>query len=219
MTKPFVYLIGWKNLDTWYCGVRYKHGCHPSDLWKTYFTSSKHVKNFRKLHGEPDHIEILKEFDNFQDAYNYEQEKLKEFDVLNKNNWLNKRVGYKFKYGPLTDEIKRKISNSNIGKHYRVCSEETKLKIRLKLLGRPRVPHTEESKRKMSESKKGKSVSFETKQKIAHALTGRKQSEETKQKRANSHKGTTHKKFSEEAKLKMSISQKKRWNKQKGENQ
>lgn len=172
---PFVYLIGWTKLNIWYCGVRYKKNCRPSDLWTKYFTSSKHVKQFRLENGEPDHIEILKEFDNPENAYNYEQEKLKEYDVLNKSNWLNKRVGYKFKYEALSKEHKRKISLANIGKHNRICSEETKQKIREKLQGRPRVPHSEEAKRKMAESARKRILSKEVREKISKTLRSEEQ--------------------------------------------
>lgn len=64
---------------------------------------------------------------------------------------------------------------------------------------------SEEHKRKISESMKGKTVSFETKQKMSKSRTGIKLSEKTKQKMRNAHKG---KKLSENTKLKMSIAHK-----------
>ena len=67
---PYTYLIGWSKLNTWYYGSRfalksnclYETGCHPDDLFVTYFTSSKYVKNFIKLNGNPDIIQIRKTF-------------------------------------------------------------------------------------------------------------------------------------------------------------
>ena len=59
-STPYTYLLGWSEHNTWYYGVRYAKGCHPSDIWKKYFTSSKHVKNFVKMHGDPDVIEDRK---------------------------------------------------------------------------------------------------------------------------------------------------------------
>lgn len=70
----------------------------------------------------------------------------------------------------LSEETKRKIANSNKGKHNylkgHITSEETKRKISESKMG---SHHSEETKRKMSKSHKG-------------LLTGKKLSEETKQK-------------------------------------
>ena len=41
--KPYTYLIGWTNYDMWYYGVRYTKDADPNELWKKYFTSSKHL--------------------------------------------------------------------------------------------------------------------------------------------------------------------------------
>jgi len=60
--------------------------------------------------------------------------------------------------------------------------------------------YTEETKLKMSESQKGKTLSDETKKKISEALTGRKQSPEHLEKNRLSHIGIT---LSEEAKEKV----------------
>ena len=70
--NPFVYLTGWSSFDTWYIGVRYANRCSPSELWTTYFTSSKHVRKFRTEHGEPDVVRVLKTFENGSDARLYE---------------------------------------------------------------------------------------------------------------------------------------------------
>ena len=48
---PYTYIIGWSSLNKWYYGVRYAKNCKPEDLWKTYFTSSKHVKEFLTGNG------------------------------------------------------------------------------------------------------------------------------------------------------------------------
>ena len=59
---PFTYLIGWSKHNIWYYGVRVKPGTTPADLWTTYFTSSKLVKQIRKDVGEPDVIQVRKTF-------------------------------------------------------------------------------------------------------------------------------------------------------------
>lgn len=206
----YVYLISWTKLDTHYIGVRHALNCSPIDLWSTYFTSSKIVKAFRQINGEPDHIEILKEFDNRKDALEYEELKLKEFNVLKKENWLNQNIaGKNFahfgphseqtrqkiskglagkKRAPLSDDHKRKISEKNKGANNGmfgktiICSEETKEKIRLANTGK--IP-TEEQRKKMTESHLGKSLSKETKEKLSRHWLGRKRgpmSKETKEK-------------------------------------
>lgn len=45
---PYTYLLGWPEIDKWYYGVRYAKKCHPSDLWVTYKTSSRHVDSIVK---------------------------------------------------------------------------------------------------------------------------------------------------------------------------
>lgn len=62
MSTPYTYLIGWKALDRWYYGVRFAKNAKPIDLWKTYFTSSRSVRDFVKVNGDPDVIEIRKTF-------------------------------------------------------------------------------------------------------------------------------------------------------------
>lgn len=62
MRNCYTYLIGWTKHDVWYYGRRTSKTATPDDLWKTYFTSSKHVKEFREMHGDPDVIDVRKEF-------------------------------------------------------------------------------------------------------------------------------------------------------------
>lgn len=202
---PYVYLIGWTKLDKWYIGVRYrKNCCQPSDFWKTYFTSSKHVAKFRQEHGEPDHIEILKTFNNAKEARIYEEQKLKEFDVLKDPKWLNKNISGRYFGGSnfVTEETRIKLSKALKGKS---CSEATKQKIR------ERKYYTEE--------KSGLVKTFgpndiipegwikgnwnpNTIKKIREKAIGRKASEETRKKISIAHKGRV---FSKESRLKMSI--------------
>lgn len=62
MTTPYTYLIGWTSLKLFYYGRRTAKNCQPSDLWKSYFTSSSEVKKIVSLHGDPDIIQVRKEF-------------------------------------------------------------------------------------------------------------------------------------------------------------
>lgn len=87
---PYVYLIGWSTLNKWYYGVRYAINCHPTDLWKTYFTSSKYVDDFYKEHGAPDVVEIRKTFQTVTEATSWEEKVLRRMKVVENDIWLNK---------------------------------------------------------------------------------------------------------------------------------
>lgn len=90
---PYTYLIGWTNQNTWYFGVRYKKGCHPSDLWDPYKTSSKHVLKFIEAYGEPDIIEVRQTFDTVEAAVRAESYILRRLKVREKVEWLNVSSG------------------------------------------------------------------------------------------------------------------------------
>jgi len=188
---PYVYVIGWKSLDKWYIGCRYAEKCHPGDLWKTYFTSSEYVFNFRKQHGEPDSFEILKEFKTPKDALAYEEEKQREYNVLNDERWLNKNIGGKDFY----------CIGAWLGKHHSI---ESKLKISESLKG---FKHTVEVRAKMSESRKGEGNGMWGKKGKDNPNFGRKQSAEFSKRMSEVHKGKI---VSEETRKKMSESAKNR---------
>lgn len=86
---PYTYLIGWSKYDIWYYGSKYAKGCHPKDLWRTYFTSSRYVSLFIKDFGDPDIIQIRKVFDNIDDAQVWEQKVLTRLHVKPNPKWLN----------------------------------------------------------------------------------------------------------------------------------
>jgi len=190
MTTPYVYLIGWKKLDVWYGGVRYKKDCTPDDLFKTYFTSSKYVKRFIEEHGYPDHKEIIKVFTDSREARDFEQTFLTQNDVLNKENWLNRAIGGHFvgTHGPLSEETKRKISKAHKGKKCKPISEEQKIKQK-ETYKRNYYADFEKSFAKKSKEQKGKIVSLQTKKKLSLANIGKKMDDEIKRKISNSNKG------------------------------
>ena len=92
MTKPYTYLIGWTEHKKYYYGVRFAKNCNPKDLWITYFTSSKYVKEIRQMYGEPDLIQIRKIFENVYSARLWENKVLKRLNVLEKNQLLIAKV-------------------------------------------------------------------------------------------------------------------------------
>lgn len=143
--QPYTYLIGWSNLNKYYYGVRYAKGCNPNDLWEKYFTSSRHVKEFRKKYGEPDIIQIRKTFSSAKLAISWEERVLTRMRVLERDDFLNKNISGAIL---LTEDMRRSISESNkgnkkwLGKRH---TEETKRKMR--------KPKTEKHKQSLKEAK------------------------------------------------------------------
>lgn len=90
----YTYLIGWPHLNIFYYGSRYGKGVNPSDLWVTYFTSSKYVKEFRKLHGEPDVAQVRKTFgEDTVKCRNHEYVVLRRLNVPRNDKFLNRNTG------------------------------------------------------------------------------------------------------------------------------
>jgi hypothetical protein len=89
-TIPYTYLIGWSKHKKYYYGVRYANGCTPDDLWNSYKTSSKTVKEFTKIHGDPDIKEIRKTFKTAAQARHWEYKVLTRMHVITEEKWLNK---------------------------------------------------------------------------------------------------------------------------------
>lgn len=82
-----------------YYGVRYAKDCHPDDLWKTYFTSSKYVTKYRKEHGEPDVIQVrqtFSELDRVHKSQKWENRVLNFIDVAHRRDYLNKTNNHSF---------------------------------------------------------------------------------------------------------------------------
>lgn len=65
---PYVYIVKNKTTGLKYLGVRYAKGCHPDDLWKTYFTSSSLIKTLINAYGKEDfYIKIIHKYPNQPD--------------------------------------------------------------------------------------------------------------------------------------------------------
>lgn len=167
--KPYTYLIGWTRHDKWYYGVRYAQknrkknclyetGCHPDDLWKTYFTSSKIVHEFVEIHGQPDIIQVRKTFDDPAKAQNWERKVLLKLNTKFSNKWLNYGC---YMSGVImhSEETKKKMSESSKG----VKTKEHALAI--------------------SKGRKGIKFTQEHIENIRKAATGVRQPQETKEKR------------------------------------
>ncbi len=105
MIKAYTYFIGWKKLDLWYYGVRYKKGCSPDDFFTTYFSSSKLVHALMLKHGMPDVRKIRKTFDNVKASLIWEQTVLRRMNVLRKENWLNQNISGAINFTPAMRQI------------------------------------------------------------------------------------------------------------------
>jgi hypothetical protein len=158
---PYTYLIGWTHLNKWYYGSetsnrKYKIA-NPNNLWKTYFTSSKYVKEFCNEFGNPNVIEIRKTFVESKTCVLWEAKVLKRLKVINDDKWLNKAAGYLF-----DPECTRKAMIGNKHALGRKLSEFHIEAIRKANLGNKHTlgkkfgPMPSETKKKISDANKGK---------------------------------------------------------------
>jgi hypothetical protein len=110
MTTPYTYFLFNKITGEKYYGVRYAKDCTPSELWCTYFSSSKYVKQLIKEHGKYSfEFQVRKTFTTPSEARTWEERVLRKLNILNNNTWLNKNVCGKFlKEGPQSIEHKEK---------------------------------------------------------------------------------------------------------------
>ena len=84
--------------------------------------------------------------------------------------------------------------------HAQNCSDETRKKLSESHKGKT---HSNETRKKMSELHKGKTLSDETRKKMSELHKGKTLSDETRKKLSESHKGKKRKPFSEEHRRKM----------------
>lgn len=169
MYVPYTYHLYHKPTGKRYYGVRYGKNCNPSDLWVTYFTSSKLVKKLVEEYGLDSFIpEVRRTFKSKDHALTWEHTVLRRLDVNRNPIWLN---------------ITYNRCPTNAGLNH---SQETIEKIRQAHTGRKRsVSHSEN----ISKSKLGQKMSQETREAMRRGQTGRKQSAETVAKRVDKIKG------------------------------
>lgn len=174
MTTPYTYLLKHKPTGKFYYGCRFADGCHPSEFWNTYKTSSKYVKHLIEQYGSDSfEYEIRKTFSDKNSARVWETKVLKKMNVVHRDDFLN-----------MTDNISissEAASKGKKGKSFPI-SEQTKEKMRAAKIGKKM---TDETRAKMSEASKlnkvgsknpmfGKKMSEETKQKMRAAKLGKK---------------------------------------------
>lgn len=176
MSIPYTYLLRFLPENKFYYGVRYKKDCNPSDLFLTYFTSSKEVKKLIDEYGkESFDYEIRRTFHNSDDARKWETKVLTRIKATQRKDFLNKTnnisIPNELERSP---ETKRKIGDAHRGK---IVSEETKNKISNNA--------KERYKNKENHPRYGKKLSQETKNKIGKIHKGKIISDEQKKKLSN----------------------------------
>lgn len=189
---PYTYLIGWSSMDKWYYGVRYSRqhkclyesGCHPDDLWVTYFTSSKIVSKFRKQYGEPDVVQVRKTFRNESQAIEWERKVLVKINVIYDERWINCSNGDAIRTSDIDNSGKvfwnngeRNVrSRTRPGKEWSrgiLLTDEQRRRIGESRTGENNSfygkKHTEEFKKKSSERMSGKNHPFYGKKRPEHS--------------------------------------------------
>jgi len=118
---PFTYRLYCKATNQYYYGSRYSKGCHPSQLWTMYYTSSKIIKQLISEHGKDSFaVKITKVFNTKEEARRWEHRFLSKVKASTSPKWLNQHNGagdFLNKGGlPLSVEHKKKISEAHKGK-------------------------------------------------------------------------------------------------------
>jgi hypothetical protein len=145
---PFTYVVKFKPTGQIYYGSRTKQGCQPTDLWNSYYTSSKLVRQLIAEHGrDAFEVEIRRTFQTKEAALLWEHRVLRRVDAAHNPRWLNKNNGDRKFFG----------GRAFAGKKH---TEDARRRMAINSSG-PKNPNwggkafTEESRRKLSEARKG----------------------------------------------------------------
>lgn len=156
--QPFTYLVTFLPTGQRYYGVRTKKGCQPSDLWTSYFTSSKTVRQLIEQHGKDAFtFEIRRIFKDSQSAILWEHRVLSRLNAAKNMSWLNQNNGDR-KFLPKLqhdEKTKSKIGAKHKGK---TMSKEAKAKMfhtRIERFGDAPPWLSAESNLKRSQTQKG----------------------------------------------------------------
>ena len=91
---PFTYCLTFHLTGQRYYGVRYAKGCHPDQLWTSYFTSSETIKALIEEYGEDSFIfEVRKTFVTREQACSWETKFLTKINAAKHSGWLNDHNG------------------------------------------------------------------------------------------------------------------------------
>ena len=158
--RPYTYLIGWSKHNKFYYGVRYAKKCNPSDLWNTYFTSSKHVKSFCSKHGDPDIIQIRKVFANSESAREWENNVINKMNLVERKDFLN-----------ATNNISPKVSNFDRSKNFGSYIDDIRGKTYEEIYGKKKS-ETIKNKKSSASKKWWQSLSEEERKRVSKKPEG-----------------------------------------------
>jgi hypothetical protein len=97
LTMFYTYLLKCVPTNEFYYGVRYSKNSSPKEFWKTYFTSSKVVKERVKMFGKEAFVyEVRKVFSCSKRARKWEDTVIRRLKLVERNNFLNKSRGICF---------------------------------------------------------------------------------------------------------------------------
>ena len=199
--KPFVYIIRDITNGKRYGGVKFSKGCKPSDLLTKYYTSSRIVKNLIK-DGREFVIDKIIEFDNKEDAIEFEELMLRTVNAHLSDDWYNLATGKAINPDAVKERCLTKYGVDNWMKTEEAKNSGLGFKSGNK---HGCFERSDETKAKMSESFAGREFSEEHRQKISKARTGTKATPETRLKMSESKIGVKRpKSFSEKMSLIMS---------------
>ena len=154
--QPYTYYLHHIPTNQHYYGVRTARNCNPSELWITYFSTSKLVWSLREQYGDASFkYEVRRLFKTVKEALEWETRFLTRIDAANRVDWLNQHNG-----GNKFSTAGKVPWNKGV-----THSVEARRKISLarkKYVGELHPMygklHTNESKRLMSEHRSGKCV-------------------------------------------------------------
>lgn len=147
---PFTYLIKFKPTGQVYYGSRTKQGCQLTDLWSSYYTSSKTVRQLVAEHGrDAFEIEIRKTFATKEQALLWEHRVLRRVDAARNPKYLNKNNGDRKFINTGENSMKGKKHTADARRRMSINSSG------------PKNPNwgkvfSEETRKKLSEARKGK---------------------------------------------------------------
>jgi len=152
MTVGYTYVVTHKPSGRRYYGCQWKKGVNPSNLWKSYFTSSKEVRSLIETDGkESFDYEIRKTFtDNPRKALEWEVRVLRRLNASKNPNWINLSNGH-LNFNSTSIATRKRISEASLGKPK---SEQHKAAMSRGRRGKKRRPLSEETKRKIGEINK-----------------------------------------------------------------
>lgn len=170
---PYTYLIVCVPTGEFYYGVRYAVNCDPSELWVSYFTSSKEVARRIEDYGKQEFkVEVRRHFDDAFHARQWEDNVLRRMKAVERSDCLNQSFGMVF-IGRASNKGKVMVRMISTGKYRYIpetIAEQMVIDGHAERVGPPKSTDTRLA---ISRSHKGKIKSQEHISKIASAQRGK----------------------------------------------